>query len=400
MNVNQTKAVWILNRISGFGIQKFRHLCEEVKDPAKLFDPETLTHLEQTLDFEPEFRTQFEKIVCSGEFENELEHCEKEKIQIISPLHPSYPKNLAAIYDPPLILYVKGNLILEDEVAIAIVGSRHATSYGYRVAGRFAEELTERGVTIVSGFARGIDGEAHRGALRRKGRTIAVFGCGLDVVYPKEHASLYEEILSNQGIVMSEFPLGTIPQAFNFPQRNRIIAGLSMGVLVVEASQRSGSLITARLAMEEGREVYAIPGPIDSITSSGVNKLIQNGAKLVTSPNDILEDIAPQVTASLKSFVGASLVSVPPSDSLPRPPKDACLPARQGSVQRFFAGNDDNLQDPILNLLEKRPLSLDEIAVGLEMNPIELRSRVTQLELQGAVKRTFGGLFRRTRNGS
>ena len=438
--MNIQKAVWILNRLHGFGAQKFKRLCEEVKDLATLFEPETLARLARSPEWGFDFVSQSREISKSYEFEKEFEQCEKENIQIVSLLDPTYPKNLASIYDPPLILYVKGILIPEDEISIAIVGSRHATPYGFRIAGRFAQELAERGVTVVSGFARGIDSEAHRGAVRAKRRTIAVLGCGLDIVYPKEHNALYQEILSNGGALMSEFPFGTAPFAYNFPKRNRIISGLAMGVLVVEASKRSGSLITARLAAEEGREVYAIPGPIDSIVSSGVNELVKQGAKLATCVDDILEDLAPQLRASISSFANchceeprrgdasrssggrplghlaprgrrgetipssenASTSPLNPTDSRTKQSRNRSgfgatssgAPSRTAEQCRF-AGNDDEM-DPVLKLLGNQPLSLDEITMGLNENPVQVRSRLIKLELSGVVKRIFGGRYVRS----
>jgi len=209
------KAVWVLNQLSGFGIQKFKRLQEELGDLSKLLDPETLKQLRLSAEWGADFVGTFRELLASDAFEREAEQCEKTGIRIISLLDSNYPKNLSAIYDPPFILYVKGTLIPEDEAAIAIVGSRHPTTYGMRCSARFASELAERGFTIVSGFARGIDGEAHRGALRAKGRTIAVLGSGLDVIYPKEHASLYEDILAS-GAIISEFPLARYLQRLIF----------------------------------------------------------------------------------------------------------------------------------------------------------------------------------------
>ncbi|MBI4372900.1 MAG: DNA-protecting protein DprA [Candidatus Omnitrophica bacterium] len=358
------KTVWILNRTSGFGIQKFKHLNEKCR-VAGLSEAEVLAQLESFFEEGRDFAASFEDILSSGEFESDRERCAQSGIRILSILDSEYPKNLLTIYDPPLILYVKGALIPEDEIAIAIVGSRYPTAYGIKTTGRFSSELAQRGLTVISGFARGIDAEAHRGALRAKGRTIAVLGCGLDVIYPKEHAKLFEQI-AESGALISEFPLATLPQAFNFPQRNRVISGLSKGVLVVEAGLKSGSLITARLAIEEGREVYAIPGPIDSMTSSGTNQLIRDGAKLTVGPEDILEDLLPQIRASVESFTPTS---------------------------RSTSLVDGKLQDPVVQLLGNEPLSFDEIVSCLQEDPRQIRSRMIQLELDGMVRRVFGGRY-------
>ena len=382
------KVIWTLNQLSGFGIQKFKRLRETLSDLETLLNPDVLSELRLSPEWGADCVTRFQALLESGDFEREEERCTKVGVRILTLLDSDYPKNLASIYDPPLVLYVKGSFIPEDQVAIAIVGSRHPTTYGLRSSNRFAQELAERGVTIVSGFARGVDGEAHRGALKAKGRTIAVLGCGLDIIYRKEHASRYEEILAS-GAIISEFPLGSPPQAFNFPKRNRIIGGLSMGVLVVEASQRSGSLITARIAAEEGREVYAIPGPIDSIASDGTNQLIQSGAKLVMHAEDILEDLAPQIRAALPELVHLS-----------EPTQKESEDSVSSSVSLETPFHNDGCQDPVLKLLANQPLSFDEIAVGLEENPATIRSRMTQLELKGVVKRIFGGRYVRNQASS
>ena len=201
-----------------------------------------------------------------------------------------YPKNLKNIYDPPKALYVNGSFSAQDAMAVAIVGSRRATLYGLQMSEKFGYELASRGITVVSGMARGIDSAAHRGALKAKGRTIAVMGSGHGHIYPPENAKLYEEIAA-AGAVVTEFEDAEEPLAYHFPMRNRIISGLSLGVLVVEAAKDSGALITADLAAEQGREVFALPGKISSATSSGANRLIKDGALLVETVDDILEEL-------------------------------------------------------------------------------------------------------------
>jgi DNA processing protein len=212
-----------------------------------------------------------------------------------------YPAMLREIYDPPIVLYVKGawSKCLEQP-CIAIVGSRRSSTYGQNAALMLARDLAQRGVTIVSGFARGIDAAAHRGALEAGGRTIAVLGTGVDECYPRDHRKLGQEILENGGAMVSQFPLGTPPVSENFPYRNRIISGLSLGVVVVEAAENSGSLITARLAIEQNREVWAVPGNITSRNSFGTNYLIKGaGAKLVQQWQDIATELPPQIAATL-----------------------------------------------------------------------------------------------------
>lgn len=225
----------------------------------------------------------------SVDVDKEIEEIKTRGIKIITYEDSSYPSYLKAILDPPPLLYILGEPLPQDGKFIAIVGSRRTTLYGRLVANSLARDLTRFGVTVVSGMARGIDTCAHRGALEGGGRTVAVLGSGLDVVYPSENVSLMKEIAS-RGTVISEFPLGTKPLKQNFPRRNRIIAGLSMGVVVVEAAARSGALITADYALENGREVFAVPGRVDTKFSQGTNNLIKEGAKVVTNTQDILEE--------------------------------------------------------------------------------------------------------------
>src|SRR5438552_326981 len=205
-----------------------------------------------------------------------------------------YPVLLRNIPDPPPVLYVDGELEPADVQAVAIVGSRHATLYGIRIARTLAEELSRFGFTIVSGMARGIDRVAHEGALAAGGRTLAVLGCGLDVACPPGHTQLRAQI-AEAGALLTEFPLGSPPLAAHFPRRNRILSGLSLGVVVVEAAEGSGSLITAKLAAEQGREVFAVPGPIDAPTSRGTHGLLKQGAKLTETVDDILDELLPQL---------------------------------------------------------------------------------------------------------
>jgi DNA processing protein len=218
------------------------------------------------------------------------------KIEISDEL---YPKLLKEISDPPQLLYVRGTLLPEDAASVAIVGTRRATPYGLKMARELARQLAQSGITVVSGLAEGIDGAAHEGALEANGRTIAVLGHGLDRVYPPSHKELSLKITAS-GALITEFPEGVGPTRYNFPQRNRIISGLSLGVIVVEAPQKSGALITARFASEQGREVFAVPGPVSSRASQGTHALLKDGAKLVESAQDILEEL----TLPLRQILG------------------------------------------------------------------------------------------------
>jgi len=230
------------------------------------------------------------------QIERQVKIVERLKVQTISLFDRSYPARLKAIPDPPPLLYVSGSLSPKDEVAVAIVGGRRATPSGKLITEEIAKDLAGWGVTIVSGLARGIDAAAHRGALTGKGRTIAVLGCGIDRTYPSEHHTLRRNIES-YGAVISELPIGAAPHSHHFPRRNRIISGLSLGVLVGEAAIDSGSLITAKLALEQGRDVFAVPGSLKEEACRGSNRLIKEGAKLTEGAQDILDEILPQIDA-------------------------------------------------------------------------------------------------------
>lgn len=270
--------------IGGLSTQKLLTLREKIKDP--FFAP--YASLAQVVE-----RDLAEKICKEREnidIQREISLAKDNKINIITIDDPEYPESLKLIKDPPIVLYIKGEVLKRDKLSIAIVGSRNASSYGKHVCSLLTKGLAKLGITIVSGLARGIDTISHRACLEVKGRTIAVLGSGLLHIYPKENKPLFEEIAKN-GAVISEFPLDTLPLSFNFPRRNRIIAGFTLGCVVVEAKERSGALITARLAMEYGREVFAVPGEITKETSKGTNRLIKDGAKLVSDVVDIIEEL-------------------------------------------------------------------------------------------------------------
>jgi DNA processing protein len=229
----------------------------------------------------------------------ELAQAQAAGIRLVTWDEPEYPARLREIYDPPPLLYVRGNADLLNRHTISIVGSRRPTPYGNQMAEKLSQDLADRGLVIVSGLARGIDSSAHRGALKSSsGATIGVLGCGVDVVYPKENKKIFAD-MEQRGAIVSEFPLGTFPGPQNFPIRNRVISGMSVGVVVVEGAQYSGSLITARLAMEFGREVFAVPGNATQLTSFGPNQLIKQGAKLVTSWEDVIEELPTPIRAEL-----------------------------------------------------------------------------------------------------
>jgi len=278
-----------------------------------------------------------------------------------------YPAWLRTIPDPPPVLYCDGSLEPGDRQAVAIVGSRQATPYGLRVTDALARELSRLGFTIVSGFARGIDAAAHRAALASGGRTVAVLGCGLDVDYPSGHASLRAEI-AGSGAVLTEFAPGTAPFATNFPRRNRIISGLALGVVVVEAAEDSGSLITARLALEQGREVFAVPGPIDAPTSRGPHGLLKQGAKLVETVNDIVEELLPQLE-TVRTPLSQDFVATGAGKRRSFAPKPPDLSPEEQVMLRVIGREPRHLDD----LTEQSRLSAAEVArilLGLELKAL------------------------------
>ncbi|MGE5678263.1 MAG: DNA-processing protein DprA, partial [Pseudomonadota bacterium] len=275
-------------------------------------------------------------------------------------IHDSeYPQNLKNIYDPPPVLYVKGSIKAEDGLAIGIVGSRKATDYGLKTAERIAYRLAEVGITIVSGMALGIDSAAHRGALHAKGRTIAVCGCGLKYTYPVSNYNLGVEIARN-GAMVSEYPFDTPANPYQFPARNRIISGMSLGVIIVEAGERSGSLITADYALEQGREVFAVPGNISSPNSVGTNSLIKSGAKLVSSIEDILEELKLDVVFKDKNEIAA--------------------------VNNNEATGISIEESLVLNILKKKEAGKDEITAVSGLPAGKIMAALTMLEIKGMVQ--------------
>lgn len=292
-----------------------------------------------------------------------------------------YPTRLLDLADPPLLLFAEGDLALLHAPALAVVGSRHATAQGLDHARDFSRALSTSGVTIVSGLARGIDAAAHEGALDgqlllapagRPGGTIAVVGTGLDQVYPKAHARLAQTI-ATRGLMLSEFPLGTPPLRGNFPKRNRLVAALSRGTLVVEAAVQSGSLITARLAAELGREVMAIPGSIHAPQARGCHALIKQGARLVETAEEVLEELG---LGALTAGAGAVVMSAPPDEE---------------------GGSSASEADVLLSAMGHDPVSQEALSARTGLGPAELGARLLELELMGEVARLPGALFQRRR---
>ncbi len=297
----------------------------------------------------------------------ELELCRQGGVRVIAREHREYPPPLGDIPDPPCLLYLRGSYEPADPLAIALVGSRKCTPYGLRIAERLAASLARVGLTVVSGLARGIDAAAHRGALKAGGRTIAVLANGLTEIYPPEHEALAREVVE-AGAVISEMPMRQGPLAGLFPQRNRIISGLCLGVVVVEATPRSGSLSTAHHAMEQNREVFAVPGPVDSLASQGCHHLIRDGARLVQTVDDILEELGPLVRE----------VRPTPSEPAVRHPVELTL---------------SDLERSLLGQLDDRPLAVDELIAKTRLTASQVMATLSVLEMRRLVRRLPGHQF-------
>jgi DNA processing protein len=355
-------ALWVaLNQIQGLGSVGICRLLAEFKSPENIFSA-SVSQLKQHVD--EDVAASIHKGVDTQAIEPTLQWLSKDRAYLITLADANYPKPLLEIDNPPPILYAYGNLEVLNQHGIAIVGSRHATPQGEKNAEDFAQNLCDQGLCIISGMALGIDGAAHRGALKSHGHTIAVVGTGLDIVYPAKHRELAHRI-AEHGLLISEFPLGTPSKAQNFPRRNRIISGLSLGCLVVEANIESGSLITARLAAEQGREVFAIPGSIHSPVSKGCHQLIKQGAKLVESTSDIMEE--------LKNM----LSEISPNGSI------------------ALSGQSGPETNPLLVSMGFDPVSFDTLLSLSGLTTDRLSAMLMMLELEGKITNINGGKYQR-----
>lgn len=317
------------------------------------------------------------KASSADQVEEELKKAEKARVRIVSLLDPDYPEGLKNIPDPPPVLYIKGTVWKEDALAVGIVGTRSASRYGLATAHQLAYDLAKSGLTVVSGLAEGIDGAAHEGALEAKGRTLAVLGHGLNHLYPAHHRDLADRT-AESGALISEFPMEAQPDAWRFPRRNRVIAGLSLGVVVVEAPIKSGALITAREALEQGKEVFAVPGPVSSERSRGCHALLKDGARLVETAQDVLQELVPKLKEKLKDSKGI-------------------LPSLLSEGPRI----SENLTQEETVLLEAIPQGA---AAGMERlsqltahPPSRLLALLTRLELNGWIRQIPGQGYARDR---
>ncbi len=344
-----------LSRVPNVGPVYALKLLKKFGDPKMIFrqDRSALGELvprnalEGLLSYDPE---------SDKSIREEIEQIEKHDVTVITPLDKEYPKLLNSIFDPPTILYVKGKIVKEDELAVAIVGTRRPSRYGVEQARRFAEYLVKQGITVISGMAMGVDGNSQDAAIEAGGRTIAVLGSGVDIAYPSINRGLYKKIVEN-GAVISELPMGTGPAPHNFPRRNRIISGLSLGVFVIAGSEDSGALITAEFAADQGREVFALPGPVDRKTSLGPNTLIRQGATPVVEPSQIVQELGiPELAQDVRR---------------------KALDIAQGLEGR---------KKVIFNTLDYEPKHIDAIAREAAMDSKHVMVALSELELEELVK--------------
>jgi DNA processing protein len=358
-----------LTMVSGVGPHTSRALLERFGTAGRVLDA-SIGSLRDVPGVGPKLADKLARARRDHDAGAELEQCERAGVRVVPRGSPGYPPSLEQIPDPPGLLYVRGSVEARDQLAIALVGSRRCTPYGMRTAERLAAALARVGLTVVSGLARGIDAAAHRGALKAGGRTLAVLANGLGRVYPPEHEELADE-LAGAGALLSEMPMGQGPLAGLFPQRNRLISGLCLGVVVIEATPRSGSLTTARHAMEQNREVFAVPGPVDSLSSQGCHRLIRDGARLVETVDDVLEELGPLVQE----------VRPTPEETPVRRPAELAL---------------SDLERSLLGKLDDRPVGVDELIVGTGMTASQVLATLSVLEMRRLVRRLPGHQFVRS----
>jgi len=363
----QRKALVALSLVSGIGPSRVRALIAHLNTPVDVWRA-SRSRLVQVPGIGPQLAEAILLFDGHDVVARQLRRAQSIGASLITPWDARFPGPLRHIYDPPAFFWMRGTLAAEDERAVAVVGTRRCTDYGTQQAYRFATELAQRGITVVSGLAYGVDAAAHRGALDAGGRTLAVLGSGLERVYPAKHRGLAERIVE-QGAVLSEYALDAPPDATNFPERNRIVSGLSMGTLVIESHAEGGALITARMALEQNREVFAVPGSVTASSSAGTNHLIQQGhAKLVTGIDDVLEEL--QLPAG-----GA--------------------PTRAAAVQTVAEGLD-GAERRLYEALSDTPVHLDVLCARTDVSPSDALVALLQLEFDGHVRQLAGKQFRRT----
>jgi len=366
--MNNREALILLNSVEVIPSTRVKKMLEVFQEPTDVFQA-ALGELTARGGLTPFMARRVLDAPRRFSVSREMEEAQQMGVRIVTLLDDGYPQILKEIYDPPVVLYVKGGLLAADKNAVGVVGSRGASYYGLSCARQFSYELAQCGLTVVSGMARGIDTASHRAALDAGGRTLAILGSGLKKIYPPENRGLFEEI-AQKSAVISQFPLDTPPWPQNFPVRNRIISGLSLGTLVVEASVKSGALITARCALEQGREVFAIPGKVSSPTSGGVHDLIKQGAKIVTDPKEILADLRPQL--SLET-----------------------TPSSVGTRAHEPSGLSPHEREVVSHLSDE-PVNVDDLKAETGLDMADLLALLGQLELKKIIKQLPGKTFVKT----
>jgi DNA processing protein len=367
---------WLaISLTTGLGPTKARKLVEHFGGVEAVFHA-SLTELEST-----GIQAVSAQSIATGKSaelaREEIALAASESATLVTAEDSCYPQRLKEIYDPPLVLYVRGNPEILKQPGIAMVGTRHPTPYGSGMAERLACDLAAQGLVIISGMARGVDTASHRGAITAKGKTIAVFGTGVDVIYPKENSRLAEQILALGGALISEFPLGTFAAPQNFPIRNRILSGMSAGVLVVEAAEYSGTRITARCALEQNRDVFAVPGNVTNKNSWGPNTLIKQGAKLIATWEDVWEDLPPEVKLALTPPASPESAEHSSASLFP----DGGLPPHEQRILSLLKADEATHIDELVERLEK------------EMSSSEIFAALFELELNGKVRQMPGKNF-------
>ena len=363
----ERRALVALMLVPNIGWSRARTLIQHLKRPTAVFEAAPSV-LQQVPDIGPKTATAIRKFDDHDAVDEEFERASDMNVRLITLWDAAYPERLRQTYDPPPCLWIRGALHPSDTHALAVVGTRRCTDYGRGVARDLTRALVQQGYTIVSGLAYGIDAVAHRTALNAGGRTLAVLGSGLARIYPQKHTRLAHQI-TDQGAVLSEYALDEDPNASNFPERNRVVSGLTLGSLIVESHAKGGALITARLAVEQNREVFAVPGPVGRSASEGTNRLIQRGhAKLVLTVDDLLEELPPPPTADAT----ANDVATPP------PPEAAAL---------------DGPEAALYDALGPKPVHIDVLCATVGMSSAEALALLFQLELKGLVEQRIGKQF-------
>jgi len=386
-----------LNLIQGVGSKTVLFLIETLGSAEAVLNA-SAQELDRIDGLTPSIRKSLADKKLGSSLERELKLIEEYECKIITLYEEDYPPLLKEVDTPPLLLYVRGELIPEDAFSIALVGSREAKDYGRRVSYQLAYQLAQRGITVTSGFAKGIDTCAHRGALEANGRTLAVMGNGLSLTYPSGNSEMEEKIIES-GALISEFPMGMKPRSENFPRRNRIISGLTLGTVVVEASNRSGALITARLASEQGREVFAVPGEIFSELSTGTHRLIDNGAKLISTVDDLLEALPQhlinQIPTTLPNLRTENDPEIEPTSNLEKSgenEKNTTI-EKKASTPSIPPPNLTDDEKSVFNAIEVPSSHIDTIVRTTQLPINQVSSVLLMLELKGIVQQLPGKQF-------